>query len=47
MLISNALVAKSKDDWIVDLGATCHMCNDRSMFIDLKQVGPNEKVTLG
>jgi len=47
MLISNALVAKSKDNWIVDLGATCHMCNDRSMFIDLKQVGPNEKVTLG
>ena len=47
MLVSNALVAKSKDDWIVDLGATCHMCNDRSMFMSLKQVGPNEKVTLG
>ena len=40
-------MAKSKDDWIVDSGATCHMCNDQSMFMDLKQVGPNEKVTLG
>ena len=47
MLVSNALVAKSKDDWIVDLGATCHMCNDQSMLMGLKQVGPNEKVTLG
>ena len=47
MLISCALVAKSKVVWIVDSGATCHMCNDRSMFMDLKQVGPNERVTLG
>ena len=47
MLIGNALVAKSRDDWIVDSGATCHMCNDRSMFTELKQVGSSDKVTLG
>jgi len=47
MLITNALVAKSKDDWIVDSGATCHMCNDRRMFTEFKQLGSSEKVTLG
>ena len=47
MLIGNALVAKSRDDWIVDSGATTHMCNDRSMFSELKQLSPSEKVTLG
>ena len=47
MLIRNALVAKSRDDWIVDLGATCHMCNDQGMFVELKQVGPDKKVPLG
>ena len=37
MLISNALVAKSRNDWIVDSGATSHMCNNRSMFTELSQ----------
>ena len=47
MLISNALVAKSRNDWIVDSGATSHMCNNRSMFTELSQPGPSDKVTLG
>lgn len=47
MLIGNALVAKSRDDWIVDSGATCHMCNNRNMFVELRQLQPDEKVTLG
>ena len=47
MLISNALVARSRDDWIVDSGATSHMCNSRDMFTELDQLGPGEKVTLG
>ena len=38
MLIGDALVAKSRNDWIVDLGATSHMCNDRDMFTELDQV---------
>lgn len=46
MWIGNALVAKPKDKWIVDSTATCHMCSDRSMFTELKQVGSDEKVTL-
>ena len=44
MLISHALVATSRREWIVDSGATCHMCNDESMFTEMKKL---EKVTLG
>ena len=47
MLISNVLVAKSRNDWIVDSGATSHMCNNRSMLTELSQPGLSEKVTLG
>ena len=28
MMISNALVARSRNDWIVDLGAASQICND-------------------
>ena len=45
MLIDNALVAKSRDDWIIDSGASSHKCNDRSMFTTLRET--TEKVTLG
>ena len=38
MLISHALMAKSRNDWIVDSGATCHMCNDQSMFTEMTQL---------
>ena len=47
MLISHALMAKSRNDWIVDSGATCHMCNDRTAFTEMKELGPSEKMTLG
>ena len=47
MLVSNALLAKSRNDWIIDSGATSHMCNDRSMFTELNEQGPSEEVTLG
>ena len=46
MIISNALVARSRSDWIVDSGATSHMCNDRSMFTQLKQLSSGDKVAL-
>ena len=47
MVISNALVARSRNDWIVDSRATSHMCNERSMFTEYKQLGSEDKVTLG
>ena len=28
-------------------GRTCHMCNDESMFTEMKKLGSSEKVTLG
>ncbi len=33
--------------WIVDSGATCHMCNDESQFIELKQLETIQEVRLG
>ncbi len=47
MLINNALVVKSKSDWIVDSGTTCHMCNDRAMFTEFKQLSSSGQVALG
>ena len=47
MLIGDALVAKSRSDWIVVSGATSNMCNDRTMFTELRQLGSDDKVTLG
>ena len=31
----------------MDSGATSHMCNDRTMFTKLRQLGSDDKVTLG
>ena len=47
MLISRALMTKSKKNWLVDLRATCHICNDQSMFAEMTQLDSGEKVTLG
>lgn len=47
MLIDNTPIAKSWSDWIVDSGATSHMCNDHNMFKELNQLGSSEKVSLG
>ena len=47
MLIGTALVVKSRSDWIVDSGATSHMCNDQTMFTELRQLGSDDKVMLG
>ena len=47
MLITHALVAKSTNDWIVDSGATCHMCNDRTAFSKMEELVSSNKVTFG
>ena len=47
MLITHALIARSYRDWIVDSGATCHICNDKTMFTEMKDLNPRENVTLG
>ena len=33
--------------WIIDSGATCHMCNDANLFVKLHNLEKPEEVTLG
>ena len=35
------------DSWIVDSRATCHMCNDRKLFVELHNLEKPQEVTLG
>ena len=36
-----------RDDWIIDSGATSHMCNNREKFTDFVQLKRSQDVTLG
>ena len=36
-----------KRSWIMDSGATCHMCNDIDKFINMKKLYKAEDITLG
>ena len=33
--------------WIIDSGATCHMCNNKKVFIDMRHLDTPQQVTLG
>ena len=44
---THALTASSKRDWIVDSGATCHVCNDQQLFSELRTLKTAQQVTLG
>ena len=35
------------DSWIVDSGATCHICNDRKLFVELRNLDKPLEVILG
>jgi len=35
------------NNWIVDSGATCHMCNDSKQFVELRNLEQPEEVILG
>jgi len=50
LVLSHALSASSvegQDSWIVDSGATCHMCSDKRLFVELCSLEEPEEVTLG
>lgn len=47
MVTTHALSSVSKSNWIVDAGATCHMCNDKEQFVELSQLSEKQEVTLG
>jgi len=32
VVVCHALSAGTKDNWIVNSGATCHMCNNKKLF---------------
>ena len=36
-----------KSSWIVDSGATCHMCHDNDKYINMKKLDKAEDITLG
>ena len=47
LLVSHALQAGSAGQWIVDSGATCHMCCNRKLFADFHLLDKPIEVTLG
>ena len=47
LIATHALQAGSAGNWIVDSGATCHMCSNKKMFMDLKPLEEPMEVTLG
>lgn len=50
MMVSHALATTLDPDdsaWIVDSGATSHMCRDRKMFTDLRPMTGNPRVMVG
>lgn len=38
LVATQALSSVSRGKWIVDSGATCHMCSDKEQFSDLTQL---------
>ena len=47
VIVTHALSATSKGNWIIDSGATCHMCSDKKLFRELNDLERPQEVTLG
>ena len=47
LLVSHALQVGSAGQWIVDSGATCHMCCNRKLFANFQVLDKPVEVTLG
>ena len=48
MVVNHTLVAThSSENWIVDSGATCHMCNDKKLFRELRNLNEPQEISLG
>ena len=46
LVVQHALSSDFHDQWIVDSGATCHMCNSESQFVNLQTLSKPLTVTL-
>ena len=47
LVVSHALSVGASGSWIVNSGATCHMCSTRELFADYRRLLKPEKVSLG
>lgn len=47
LVACHALSANANSKWIVDSGATCHMCSDSELFQELKSLEKPVEVTFG
>ena len=47
LVVCHALSARSEGNWIVDSGATCHMCNERKLFTKFESLQKSQEVTQG
>ena len=45
--MSHALSASATSNWIIDSGATCHMCNDKTLFTSFESLDKPQEVSLG
>ena len=43
----SALGSNESNEWIIDSGATCHICNDKSLFTDIHRLKKPQDITLG
>ena len=47
LVAENVLTANRKSNWIVDSGATCHMCNKEELFSELSSLEIPQDITVG
>ena len=47
LVMTHDLSTTSRGSWIVDSGATCHMSNDETLFVDMRHLTTPQEVTLG
>ena len=47
LVVEHALAADVLTNWIVDSGATCHMCYEEDLFIEMTKLEEPQKITVG
>ena len=47
LVVTHVLMTGHTGNWIVDSGATCHMCASKDLFVDLQPLEKPMNVTLG